>query len=105
MALNIEGATLGVDANNVQTALNNLNTYCIQETISLMNSSMASLREAVDTAWVGQSAEVFKNNMEKDKETISKALNDTYEVLKSEMYQIVNEMEAADAELVKERSE
>ena len=104
MALDIGGATLGVDANNIQEALNRLNVECIQETITLMNTSMSSLRDAVDSAWVGQSAEVFKSNMEKDKETISKALNDAYEVLKSEMYQIVNEMEAADAELVKERN-
>ncbi len=105
MALNIEGATIGFDANNVETALSNLNTKCIQDTINKMNSSMAALRDAVDAGWQGQSAETFKNNMEKDKETISKALNDTYEVLKSEMYQIVNEMAAADAELVKERAE
>ena len=105
MALDIENATIGFDANNVETALSNLNTRCIQDTIAKMNSSMQGLRDYVDAAWVGASAEQFKTNMEKDKETISKSLNDTYEVLKSEMYQIVNEMAAADAELVKARAE
>lgn len=105
MALNIEGATIGFDSNNVETALNNLNTKCIQDTINKMNSSMSSLREWVDAAWVGASADQFKKNMETDKEKISEALRSTYDILKSEMYQIVNEMAAADAELVKGRVE
>ncbi len=105
MALNIENATIGFDSNNVQTALNNLNTKVIQDTITKMNNSMQRLREYVDSAWVGESAETFKSNMEKDKNNIAKSLNDTYEVLKSEMYQIVNEMAAADEALIKERTE
>ena len=105
MALNIENATIGFDSNNVETALNNLNTKCIQDTINKMNNSMQSLRDYVDSAWVGASADQFKKNMESDKEKISLALGDTYDVLKSEMYQIVNEMAAVDQELVKGRAE
>lgn len=105
MALNIEGATIGFDSNNVETALNNLNTKVIQDTIVKMNSSMSTLRDYVDSAWVGASAEQFKNNMEADKEKIAQSLRDTYDVLKSEMYQIVNEMATADEELIKGRAE
>ena len=105
MALNIENATIGFDANNVETALNNLNTKVIQDTINKMNSSMQSLRDYVDAAWVGASAEQFKTNMELDKEKISESLTATYDVLKSQMYQIVNEMSAVDDELVKGRVE
>lgn len=105
MALNIDNATIGFDVNNVETALNNLNTRVIQDTINKMNSSMQSLRDYVDSAWVGQSAEQFKANMESDKEKISQSLMDTYDVLKSEMYQIVNEMAAADEALIQGRAE
>ncbi len=105
MALNIEGATIGFDSNNVEEALNNLNTRCIQDAINKMNSSMGILREYVDSAWIGASADQFKKNMETDKNKIAKALDDTYAILKSEMYQIVNEMAAADRELVKGRAE
>lgn len=105
MALNINNATIGFDVNNVESALNNLNTRCIQDTINRMNMSMSKLRDYVDSAWVGASAEQFKNNMETDKNKISQALQDTYDVLKSEMYQIVNEMASADSELVKGRVE
>lgn len=105
MALNIENATIGFDVNNVETALNNLNTRCIQDTIAKMNSSMQQLREYVDSAWVGSSADQFKANMESDKSKIAQSLQDTYDVLKSEMYQIVNEMAAADEALVQGRAE
>lgn len=105
MALNIEGATVGFDATNVEKALSNLHTGVIQDAIVKMNDSMIQLRDYVDSAWVGASAEQFKTNMEVDKEKVTKALQDTYEILKSEMYQIVNEMAAADKELVKGRAE
>lgn len=103
MALTIENATIGFDATNVEGALRNLNTRVINDTIKAMNSSMGTLREAVDAAWVGQSAETFKNNMEADKDSVTKGLEETFEALKTEMYEIVNKMGEADAELVKER--
>lgn len=105
MALNIENATIGFDANNIQEALNNLNTKCIQDTITKMNQSMDKLRTSVDSAWVGQSADIFKENMNTDKESIIKSLNETYENLRSEMYQIANQMAEADSNLVNRRGE
>lgn len=105
MALNIENATVGFDANNIQMALNNLNTKVINDTIGFMNSKMSELCEWVDSAWVGASAETFKANMEADKEVVIKNLKDTYDVLKSEMYQIVNELQAADEALVQRRNQ
>lgn len=105
MALNIEGASIGFDVNNVETALNNLNTRVINDTIVKMNNSMSKLRDYVDSAWVGASAEQFKKNMESDKTKVTQALEETYQVLKSEIYQIVNEMSQADEALVRGRSE
>ena len=105
MALNIEGASIGFDANNVETALNNLNTHVIQDSITKMNGSLQTLRESVDNAWVGASAEQFKKNMESDVKKITQALQDTYEILKTQMYSIVNEMASVDQELVQGRSE
>ena len=53
MALDISGATFGVDENGIQSFINELNTQCIQDTINKMNSGLAELRTAVDEAWVG----------------------------------------------------
>ena len=103
MALTIEGATIGFNQNNVADALNNLQTHVINDTITKMNESMASLREYVDNAWVGQSAETFKENMEYDKDEVIAGLNEAYEQLKAEMYDIVNTMAETDNALVTSR--
>lgn len=105
MALNIENATIGFDENNVEKSLNNLNVRCIGETIDLMKSSYMNLQTAVDAAWVGASADQFKKNVLSDINVISESLQETYEILRSEMYQVVNEMAAVDAELVKAREQ
>lgn len=103
--LNIENATIGFDVNNVERGLNNLNVRCIGETIDLMKTSYMNLQAAVDAAWVGTSAEQFKKNVLSDINVISEALQETYGLLRSEMYQVVNGMVEADAELVKAREE
>lgn len=105
MALNIEGASIGFDANNVQAALNNLNTQVIEEAVNKMSSSMSTLRGYVDAVWVGASAEQFKNNMEADKVMITDSLRATFDELRSELFNIVNAMAEADQELVKAREQ
>lgn len=105
MALTIEGASIGFDESNVQTALNNINAKMITEASNKMDTSMSGLRDYVDSAWVGQSAETFKNNMEADKKVIQQALKDTYEALKTEIYQIMQEMADVDNALITKRGE
>ncbi len=103
MALQISGADIGADIQGVQTAINNLEVHVIQDTITKMNGSMETLRTSVDEAWVGQSAETFKKNMETDKNTVIDALNATFDGLKSEINQIVSRMAEVDEALVVER--
>ena len=92
MALNIEGATIGYDADNVEKALNNLEVNCINATIDKMNSSMSTLFDAVNAAWVGVSAN-----------QVVQALRETYDVLKGEIDDIVAKMAAMDEDLVEAR--
>lgn len=105
MALNINNATIGYDANEVQTALNNIRTDVIGATQDALRQNMNSLREAVDNVWVGQSAENFKSNMSTDMEAICSYLDEAYESLKNELNQITNEMSQIDENLVEKRSE
>lgn len=105
MALTIEGASIGFDESNVQTALNNINAKMITEASNKMDSSMSGLRDYVDSAWVGQSAETFKNNMESDKKQIQQYLKDAYDALKTEIYQIMQEMSDVDNALITKRGE
>lgn len=104
MALTIDEATYGYDINQMQAALNNINAGVVIDAVNKLNEGMDALREAVDNAWVGKSAETFKKNMETDKESVVKGLNDSYEALKSEMEQIMSVMEQTEADLIEERS-
>lgn len=103
MALDISGATFGVDANGIQSFINELNTKCIADTISKMNSGLSDLRSAVDSAWVGTSAETYKNNLEADKKTITDALNESFEVLKGELNDIASKIGEVDEGLIQGR--
>lgn len=103
MALNIEQATLGYDANNVQAAFNSLNQEVIGDTITLLQQGTDKLKTATDQVWVGQSAEQFKKNIEFDADYISKCLEETRDILRIELDEIVNKMDEVDQNLVKGR--
>ena len=103
MALNIENSTIGFDARNVEKALSNLNSQCIEEAIHAMDKGVSDLETALKDAWVGESADQFFQNMLTDKEFISGKLRETFNILREMMYQIMNEMSYVDQDLVKGR--
>lgn len=104
MALTIDNATIGYDVNGVSTALNNINTHVITETITQIKSRLQQLDTEVDNVWVGAGAEQFKKNMQADADKITKNLQDSYDQIKSEFDQIVNAMQQADEEMVLDRT-
>ena len=105
MALTIEGATLGYDANNIQALLNDMNTEVIQKTKTTMRNALDGLRNDVDAVWVGASAEKFKSNMEIDVGVIARGLDQAFENLKAELNQIVSAMDKIDQSLVQGRGQ
>lgn len=103
MALTIDNATIGYNGDNVETALNNLKTKCIEDTIEKMKGSMEKLNGWVSDAWVGASAEQFKENMEADRKEVEDNLKATYEELENKIHDIVKSMATIDEELVERR--
>lgn len=104
MSLNITSATIGYDQNEIQTALNNLNTKCITETIDLLSKNITNLRTTVDNNWQGSSAESFKNNLETDKKNIAIGLNKTFDIIQGQFAQIISEWDKVDSSIIQERS-
>ncbi len=96
MALSIENATFGYDANGLQQAINNLNLKCVTETISAINGGMADLRSSVDAAWKGQAAEKFKTKMEEDADEVSSAIQEAGEALTSSLKTFVSNLADVD---------
>ena len=68
-----------------------------------MNKGQAGLRSVVDDVWTGQSAQIFKENMETDKKLVTEALRATFEALKTDLFEIVNKYENADQTAVARR--
>ena len=56
MALTIQGADIGFDANEVQAALNDIHTQVIEQAQNDLRRQLSDLDNAVDEIWVGQSA-------------------------------------------------
>ena len=103
--LNIGGADIGFDANEVQRALNDIHAHVIETTENALRFNLTNLDAAVDEVWSGKSAETFKSNMHFDVEAICKALDEAYEGLKIQFAQMTNAMNEFDANLIQERSE
>ena len=103
MALTISGATFGVDANELRTALNNINVQVIEKAESTMRAGLSNLQDAVDAVWVGKSAETFKTNMVHDQNTVAGKLQATYKSLVNEFSRISKEMFEKESELITKR--
>ena len=100
MALNIEGATIGFDANNLQSTLNHIHNNCVVNAQNSFKRNMDTLRTAVDECWVGQSAETFKSNMQSDVDQICKQLDDAYAALKGVFQSVQNQYAELDEGLI-----
>ena len=55
MALTIENASIGYDANNLQSTLNNIHNNCVESTKTALKTNLDELRTAIDECWVGSS--------------------------------------------------
>ena len=101
MALTIENATIGYDANNLQSTLNHIHNNCVVHAKNSLKTSMDTLRSSVDECWVGQSAETFKNNMQTDVDNICTQLDEAYEALKVIFQGVQNKYAELDEGLIK----
>jgi len=100
MALTLEGASIGVDANGVTALINDINTQVVEETCNKLDSGLGDLHAAVDAVWVGKSAENFKANLETNANNIKQCINDTKEELVAVLNEIVQNFNQMDEELV-----
>ncbi|MBR3236445.1 hypothetical protein IKF92_02075 [Candidatus Saccharibacteria bacterium] len=100
---NIQQSTIGYDTQGVDDMLREIKTKVILEAAEEMKTSVNSLNEAIDSIWVGTSADQFKQNMQSDVTKISRKLEESYNVLESRIWGIVSSMSEADQNLIKSR--
>lgn len=95
--LNIEQAGIGYDNVGISNFLNKLNLDVIDDLISTIHNDMVPLRAAVDQMWAGQSANAFKEKLERDSQTMIETLDGIKEDVKAEFAQIAQNVDNYDA--------
>lgn len=104
MALDISGASIGYNSENLAKALENIHTEVIQKTIDKMQRSRDTFTDWLHTAWVGHSADNFENNFAIQQVRIAVVLQKAEAMLRTQFGQILKELSHADAELIKKDS-
>lgn len=95
--LNIEQAGIGYDTVGISNFLNKLNLDVIDDLISKLHNNMGTLRAAVDQVWAGQSANAFKEKLERDSETMVQTLEGIKDDVKAEFAQIAQNVDNYDS--------
>ncbi|MBO5475647.1 MAG: hypothetical protein J5982_04025 [Bacilli bacterium] len=95
--LNIEQAGIGYDTVGISNFLNKLNLDVIDDLISKLHNNMGTLRAAVDQVWAGQSANAFKEKLERDSETMIQTLEGIKDDVKAEFAQIAQNVDNYDS--------
>ena len=103
MALNIDGATIGYDANSMATTLDHIHNNCVVEAQNSLRTNMATLRESVHACWVGQSANTYLENMQTDVDQIIQGLEEAYRGLEAEFKKALSGLAEIDQQLVDKR--
>lgn len=103
MALNIEGASVGYDENSMNSTLNHVHNDCVVSAKNALRQNLSTLRDAVHACWVGQSANNFMDNMDKDVEEICKGLDAAYEGLEAEFKKVLAGLSEIDQNLIEKR--
>lgn len=95
--LNIEQAGIGYDTVGISNFLNKLNLDVIDDLVAKLHNNMGTLRTAVDQVWAGQSANAFKEKLERDSETMIQTLEGIKDDVKAEFAQIAQNVDNYDS--------
>ena len=93
----IEQAGIGYDTVGISNFLNKLNLDVIDDLIATLHNNMGTLRGAVDQMWVGQSANAFKDKLERDSQTMIETLDGIKDDVRAEFAQIAQNVDNYDA--------
>ena len=108
MALNIDQANIGYDTVGIQEFINSLNLEVITELTQEMDAQIPKIREVVDQVWVGQSANAFKEKLERDTSIMKQTLETLKEDVEGQFAQIaknIDNYDSAIAETISSQTE
>ena len=101
--LHIEGADYGFDEHGSEEALKRINEEVIERVVDRMEKAVDRLMDAVDNAWVGPSAEIFKDKLFEDFKTIKYGMGIARKQLYTTFSETQQQMYDADLEILSKR--
>lgn len=96
MALNIERATEGYDSSNLGTLKDEIKTSCIDPAVSQLKVELETLKTAIDEIWVGDSANRFKDKMEKHVESAQRQMKEKRNEIDSFLEGVIGQLRSVD---------
>ena len=102
--MDIENATIGYNQDGANQLKEDLRAQYLDSTVDALNDNFHQLEESIDSIWVGQSADNFKENMGDDVNDVTRAIKELREAIDAEIDNTMNKMAEADENLVQRRS-
>jgi len=85
MALTLEGATFGYDAQGLAALKRHLKINCIGLAETTLKKGINEIEQKVDASWVGTSAKKYKNKFDTDVKTTITKLKDLGDKIEAEL--------------------
>jgi hypothetical protein len=103
-SLDIDKATVGYKSQGVGDLLTDIRMNVVEDAATKLENGAERLMEAVNTIWVGNSADQYKTNLQNDVKKVCKALRDAYSSMEIEITNIGYKLSEVDNQLVKARN-
>ena len=103
--LGITNATQGYDASGIIKYIEAIRANLIEKAIIKMREGEIQVKEAVDSVWVGKSADIYKTNLDHDVNEICKALTEAQHVLNQSIWHAASHIKTIDENIVKKRGD
>lgn len=99
MNLTIDSATIGYDVEGLKKVYTDIQTNLIDDAINTLKTNSQSLRNNVDTYWIGASAEAFKSKIDSDTDIVINRLLEIRSGLQNEIDQMMYNVNNSDVVL------
>ena len=93
--LDIENATVGLDQNNLVDLANSIITV-INDTNKSVRNDSHNVLSSIDAVWVGSSANMFKEKLTYDTESLTEVLSEIADLVRNEIHNAGSNVEAYD---------
>lgn len=101
MGLSILNSSVGYDTIGLQDLIKDIKIDIIPNVVTSIRNQKNSVRDSINSVWVGSSAEAFKSKLDNDSEVLCNALNNLTGAIEANINVVGSNVEEIDAEISK----